>query len=157
MRTIILGLGNPILGDDGVGCKIAEEIGRRLTTISAQNIDVEPFYRGGIALMERLVDYDRAFLIDSIEGLGAEPGTIHRLGIDDLPTLTADSAHDASLKAALEMGKRLGVKLPASIVIFAVEIVPQVEFSENLSPKVQESVEKVVKMVIYELCSLMGK
>jgi hydrogenase maturation protease len=150
MRTIILGLGNPILGDDGVGCRIAEEIARRLSLEDTKDIDVEPFYRGGIALMERLVGYDRAFLIDSIEGLGGKPGVIHRLSLNDLPTMTADSAHDTSLKAALEMGERLGAKLPKTVLIFAVEIAPQLEFSEILSPNIEERVEEVAKLVIAE-------
>jgi hydrogenase maturation protease len=151
MRTIILGLGNPILGDDGIGCRIAEEIARRLHTEAIKDIEAEPFYRGGIALMERLVGYDRAFLIDSIEEFGGKPGAIHRLSLNDLPTMTADSAHDTSLKAALEMGERLGVKLPKTVLIFAVEIAPQTEFSGKLSSAVEESVDKVVNLVLAEV------
>ena len=67
---------------------------------------------GGLALMERLVGYDRAIIVDAIRTRGGVPGILHRLTLDDLPTLHADSVHDASLAAALELGRRLGARLP---------------------------------------------
>ena len=147
MKTIILGLGNPILGDDAVGCRIVEELEKEKHTFSSNNISIEPFYRGGIALMERLVGFDRAFIIDSIQGLGGEPGTIHELSLSDLPTMTADSPHDTSLKAALELGKKMGAHLPSEIIIFAVEIKYSLDFSEILSPAVENSIPVVIKKV----------
>ena len=149
MRTIVLGLGNPILGDDAVGCRVAEALAPRLK--DKADIDVEPFYRGGIALMEQLVGYERAVIVDSIQGLGGEAGTIHRLTLEDLPTLYANSPHDASLKAALELGRSLGAALPSEIIIFAVEIQNQLDFSERLSPAIEASVTRLVERVLAEV------
>jgi hydrogenase maturation protease len=152
MRTIVLGLGNPILGDDGIGCRVAEELKRTVEAEgTSEQIDIEPFYRGGISLMERLIGYDRALIVDSIQGMGAEVGTIHRLSLDDLPTMTADSPHDASLKAALELGRQLNASLPEEILIFAVEIRYSTEFSESLSPLVEDSIEPLKRMLLQEL------
>jgi len=155
MRTIVLGLGNPILGDDGVGCRVVEELTQRLEIEErSRQIDIEPFYRGGISLMERLIGYDRALIVDSIQGMGGEVGTIYRLTMDDLPTMTADSPHDTSLKAALELGRHLNADLPKEILIFAVEIYYSTEFSESLSPPVEASVEPLKNMIIQELKNL---
>lgn len=154
MRTIILGLGNPIMGDDGIGCRIIEEIERKLADNVRENIAIEPFYRGGIALMERLVGFDQALIVDAIMGLGGEIGSIHRLTLDDLPTMTADSPHDTSLKTAIEMGSRLGTPLPSDIIIFAIEIKYSLEFSEELSPPVEASIQEVTQMVLAELAEL---
>jgi hydrogenase maturation protease len=148
MKTLIIGLGNPILGDDAVGCRIAEEVEKQLKAQGINNVEVEQFYRGGIALMERLIGYDRALIIDSIQGRGGLPGTIHHITLDDLPTLTADSPHDASLKAALELGRRLGAQLPEDIHILAVEIKSTLEFSEELSPPVEASVPQIIELAI---------
>jgi hydrogenase maturation protease len=146
MKTLVIGLGNPILGDDAVGCRVAEMVKTLLDLSHIENVEVEQFYRGGIALMERLIGYDRALIIDSIQGLGIEPGTIVQLTLDDLPTLTADSPHDTSLKAALNLGRQLGAQLPETIDILAVEIKSSLEFSEALSPAVKGSLTPMVEM-----------
>jgi len=167
--VLVLGLGNPILGDDGVGWRVveaAQEEWRRsaddrpLTVDHRQSsivnrqssaIEFDCFSLGGLALMERLVGYDRAVLVDAVRTQGGEPGAIYRLTLDDLPTLHANSAHDASLKAALALGRQLGAKLPDEIVIFAVEAVNLYDFSETLSPPVAASVERAAELVLAEL------
>jgi len=146
MKTLVIGLGNPILGDDAVGCRVAEILKTRLNLGYAADVEVEQFYRGGIALMERLIGYDQALIIDSIQGLGVEPGTIVQLTLNDLPTLTADSPHDTSLKAALDLGHQLGAQLPHRIDILAIEIISSLEFSETLSPVVKDSLTPMVDM-----------
>jgi hydrogenase maturation protease len=152
MRTIVLGLGNTILGDDGIGCRVAEELKQEIDVEKDSNrVEIEPFYRGGISLMERLIGYDRALIVDSIQGLGGKVGTIHRLSMDDLPTMTADSPHDTSLKAALELGHQLNASLPGEILIFAVEIRYSTEFSENLSAPVKASIAPLKQMIREEL------
>jgi hydrogenase maturation protease len=101
--------------------------------------------------MERLIGYDRAVLVDAIQTRGGEPGAIYRLTQDDLPTLHANSAHDASLKAALALGRQLGARLPEEIVIFAVEATNVLDFSESLSPSIAASVGRTAEMVVAEL------
>jgi hydrogenase maturation protease len=151
MRTIVLGLGNPILGDDGVGCRVAREVEKRLDGLTGLEIEIDQFFRGGIALMERLVGFNCAIIVDSIQGLGGLPGTLHRLTLDDLPTCNANSPHDASFKAALEMGRSLGAELPQEIVIYGVEIEAACDFLEELSSEVEAGVLPAVQAVLDEL------
>ncbi|MBI9044382.1 MAG: hydrogenase maturation protease [Anaerolineaceae bacterium] len=152
MQSIVIGLGNPILGDDGIGCRVAEEVEKRFDSRkNGDSVNITPFYRGGIALMELLVDYDRAIIIDSIQGMGVPLGTVKRLTIDDIPTMTADSPHDISLKGALTMGEALGVKLPSEIIIIGIESIYQIDFSEEFSPAIAESLEPAVELVLNEL------
>ena len=63
MKTMVIGLGNPILGDDGVGWKVAEEVRKQLPCDMSVNVDCLSV--GGISLMEHLIGYDRAILIDA--------------------------------------------------------------------------------------------
>jgi len=152
MHTIVLGLGNPILGDDGIGCRVVQEVETRVNGWASPNIEIEPFYRGGIALMERLVGYEKVVIVDSVQGLGGAPGMLLRLTLDQLPTSNyIDSPHDVSFKTALEMGRRLGAELPAEIVIFGVEIAPTSDFLEELSVEVAGSVEPAVLAVLDEI------
>jgi hydrogenase maturation protease len=106
-----------------------------------------------LALMERLIGYDRAVLVDVIQTRRGEPGAVYRLTLDDLPTRHADSAHDASLKAALALGRRLGAKLPVEIVIYAVEAAAVLDFREELSPLAAASVGRAAEMVLAELAN----
>ncbi len=167
--TLVLGLGNPILGDDGVGWRVveaAQEAWERRTDERPMTNDekassfvlrpssaVEFDYvsLGGLALMERLVGCDRAILVDAIQTRDGVPGAIYRLTLDDLPTLHADAVHDASLKAALTVGQQLGARLPQEIVVIGIEAVNLWDFSESLSPRVAASVGRAAEMVLAEL------
>jgi|YelNatPaOPRAMG01_1025707.scaffolds.fasta_scaffold01334_13 hydrogenase maturation protease len=140
MRTLVIGLGNPILGDDAIGWQVIEALKETLDREVSKRVEFETFSLGGVALMERLVGYDRALIVDALAGRPETAGTLHRLTLDDLPTLYADSTHDVSLKTALEMGHRLSVHLPQEIVILAVEIDPRWEFSEQMSPAVERAI-----------------
>jgi len=148
MKTIIIGLGNPILGDDAAGCRVAEAVEEQIKAMNCQDVEVEQFYRGGIALMERLIGYDQALIIDTVQGMGGPIGKIRSLTMDDLPTQTVDSPHDSTLKSALELGRQLGEKLPDKIDIIAVEIKSEFEFSEQLTPPVAEALPLLVNMAL---------
>ncbi len=145
---LVLGLGNPILRDDGVGWRVVEAL-QGCAAPDAAEFDCVAL--GGLALMERLVGYDRAILVDAIQTDGGVPGAVYRLGLDDLPTLHADAVHDASLKAALELGRSLGARLPSGIVIIAVEAVDVLDFGETLSPPVEAAVPIAASAVLAAL------
>ena len=68
-------------------------------------------YWGGLRLMEQMVGYDRAIVIDAIRS-GAPPGTIHRLATGDMPTQRSASSHDMNLPTALALGRQAGLRLP---------------------------------------------
>ena len=131
MRTIVVGLGNPILTDDGVGVLVAYEVDRCLKgNCSGDCPDPHPDIHvteasvGGLRLMELMVGFDRAILIDAYQGRdGAPPGTIYRMNLDDLRnasyTQHSASPHDTSVSTALDLGLSMGMHLPEKIDIFA--------------------------------------
>lgn len=146
MKSLIIGLGNPIMGDDAVGCKCAEAILAELSPSDLEDVEVDQFFRGGISLMERMIGYDRVLIIDSISGTGRKPGTVTPLTLADVPSYTVNSPHDESLKNAIDFGLTLGVHLPHQVDILAVEIEPKFEFSEKLSIPVNDSIRQVMNM-----------
>jgi hydrogenase maturation protease len=151
--VLVLGLGNPILRDDGVGWRVVEEAQVRCTCEMQRTSSVEfdCVSVGGLALMERLVGYDRAVLVDAIRTRDGRPGTVYRLSLDDLPTLNANAVHDATLKAALELGRRLGAELPDGVTIIAVEAADILSFGERLSPAVEAAVPEATELVLQTL------
>jgi hydrogenase maturation protease len=145
MRSLILGLGNPILGDDAIGLVVAEAL-RPLVVAPDVEIDVD--YWGGLRLMERLVGYDRAIIIDAIcSGLNP-PGTVLQLGPDDLPTHHSASAHDMTLPTALRLASTLGLHMPQTIIIIAIEAESTMDLGENLTPAVAAAVPQAANAVL---------
>jgi hydrogenase maturation protease len=147
MRTLVLGLGNPLLRDDRVGLLVARQLKDRL--IEAAGIDVDEDYHGGLRLMERLVGYDRAVVVDAIQS-GQAPGTIHRLQVDSRPTQRSASAHDVDLATALALGRQTGASLPSdeAIYLVAIEAKEVLDFGEELTPEVEQAIPRAVQLVL---------
>lgn len=153
MSTLILGLGNPILTDDGIGVLVAEEVRRQLPESSA--VDISEVSVGGLTLMESMIGYDRVILVDAFYGKTATPGRIRRMDLNDLrkisPTQHSASPHDASLITAYETGKSMGFPLPEEVIIYAVDVENISEFGEKPTPAVAAAVPKVVSAILNEL------
>ena len=148
MKTLIVGLGNPILGDDGVGWKVAEEVCKHLSDDS--RVDVECLSLGGISLMEHLIGYDRVVIVDAFE-TDAMAGSISVLKLSQLPNYSAyhiTNVHDTSLQKAMELGREMGAHLPEDVVIVGISTDRIHDFSEELSPPVARMVPCVVKIVL---------
>ena len=149
MKTIVVGLGNPILGDDGVGWQIARQVQQRCDFPS--NVDVDCLSVGGISLMERLIGYERAILIDSFVTNKNPIGTLLCCSLDELPNRALGhicSAHDTTLQNAIKIGQELGAQLPKEITVVAVEAQDVYDFSEQLSPTVAAAVPTAIQVII---------
>ena len=147
MRTLILGLGNPILRDDAVGLRVVQTL--RVLLPDRQDVDVEEDYHGGLRLMERLVGYDHAIIIDAIQ-TGAPAGTIHTLTPSGRPTQRSASPHDVDLPTALALGRQSGAHLPADkdILIIGVEAAEVLDFGETLTPAVEAAIPALIEAVL---------
>lgn len=171
MRIIIVGLGNPILGDDGVGWRVAEEVSRLsgiplgdaplpgLSPPKPDPVTIERYSLAGLSLMERLTGFERVILIDSLNTGGYPQGAVIHFTLADIDDLTyghSASAHDISLKNALKLGRRMGEPLPADehIHIVAVEAQHVYDFREELSPRIAEAVPAAAKKVIELLAQM---
>jgi hydrogenase maturation protease len=156
MKTIVVGLGNPILTDDGVGVKVAYALEDALTTNTIDDLTITEASVGGLRLMELMVGFDRAIIIDAIiSNNEKKPGTYQRLSLDDLrnisPTQHSASAHDTSLVTALEMGQQMGLHLPEQILIYAIEVENVNDFCEEPTPSVAEAIPIVTEVVLQEI------
>ncbi len=151
MRTLVLGLGNPILTDDGIGVYVVREVAARGLP---NDVDVQEACVGGLRLLEVIVGYDRLILVDAIQTRDGAPGQIYRLVPDDLhASLHAGSTHDLSFQGALAWGRRIGMALPAedAITIVAVEVEDVLTFGETLTPAVAVAVPLAAAAVLAEL------
>ena len=159
MKTLIIGLGNPILGDDGVGWVVAEEVGRQLKTRPTPlperdgGVEVDCASLGGLSLMERLTGSERVILVDAIFTGTKSAGSVSQFTLNELPDLGAGhsaSAHDTSLHNALQIGRSMDIPLPTdkNVLIVAIEAENVYDFSQELSPAVAAAVPIAVKKVL---------
>ena len=153
-KTLIIGLGNPIVADDSIGLRVAAELKSLLA--DRPDVDVTEDYWGGLRLMERMIGYERAIVIDAI-GTGAPPGTIHQLTTASMPTQKSASAHDVNLPTALAFGRRAGAHLPADedVRLIGIEAEDLINFSDQCTPAVAAAIPRAVRKVIQLLDSML--
>jgi hydrogenase maturation protease len=136
---LVVGLGNPILGDDGVGWRVIDELDR----VDHPGTSLQQACVGGISLMEIMVGYRRAIIVDAVLDPEAVPGSVWRRPLTDVETRIAshlDSSHDASLPAAISAGQAMGAQLPTDIEVVGIVISPEDTFRESLSEAVEAAV-----------------
>lgn len=158
-KTLVVGLGNPILTDDGVGVLVAREVAGRLNGALSKRVDVVEASVGGVRLMEMLVGYERVILVDALSpGMGEDPGGFRRMSLDDLESFTPTqhwaSAHDTNLITALKWGQTMQLPLPAEVIIYAVGAETLDVFSDHPTPTVSLAIPKVVEAVMDEIRTL---
>ncbi len=147
MKTLVMGLGNPILGDDGIGWVVANAVREHVP----EDVEVDCLSLGGLSLMERLIGYDRVIIIDSIQTRNGRIGQIFVFPLETLPDLSAGhttAAHDTSLQTAIQLGRQMGADLPADIKIVAIEAERVYEFSDALSPPIAAVVSTATAVVL---------
>jgi hydrogenase maturation protease len=147
--TVVVGVGNPVLTDDGVGLQVARIVGESLA--GRGDVAVRELCVGGLELMEALVGFDRAIIVDAMIA-GGLPGTIYRSTPEALfESRNTACAHNATLGGALELGRAVGLSLPATIEIFGIEPEDVSTFGETLTGRVAAAVPQVVDELLARL------
>ena len=146
MKTLILGIGNPIVTDDSAGLKIAQQIKER-----NPELEVIDTSEAGIALLDLIVGYDKLIIIDSIKTEKGNPGDLYQLELRDLkPSMDFTSSHGIGIATAFELGERLGYKMPKPVSIYAVEIKDNSTFAEECTQEVEERIPFITRQIIEE-------
>jgi hydrogenase maturation protease len=147
-KILVLGIGNPILCDDGVGIHVARHL---KSLIKDTNIIVDEAYTGGLCLVDILRGYTKSILIDAIKSPQDKNGTIKRLTLDDLPTTHSSNPHDMSLYTAIQLAEKMGDTLPQEIIIIGIAVNTPSCFGEELTPEINKSVPRAIRLVLDEL------
>lgn len=148
-KTLVIGLGNPILTDDGAGILAARLVAEQLPPNS--NVDVIELAVGGLSLMEAMVDYERVILLDALYAPDGLPGQVVQFSAGELPeTLNSASAHDVNLPTALRLGRDLGAKLPSTAAIQVVGVYAQevLTFGDTPTPLVAAAIPEMARLVL---------
>ena len=156
MKTIVIGVGNPILKDDGIGIHVANQLKQ---IVNRSDITIDEAMTGGMNLLDLILGYDKAILIDAVNIKNAKNGEVKRFLLSDFPSAHSNNPHDVSLLEALKLAERLGEKgIPNEIVIIGIVLkeIPYV-FGDKLSSKIAAAVPEAVNLTISELEKNMNK
>jgi len=149
MKTLVLGLGNPILSDDGVGHYVARALEEKL---NRPDVTVTQASVAGLDFLDLLTGYDKAIIIDTIQTRGGKTGKVYRLKPEAFDhTKNQSTPHHLNFATVLELGKRLNIPLPGKIVIYAVEADDVNTFSDKCTPEVAKVIPMVTDMVMREV------
>ncbi|HUT00105.1 MAG TPA: hydrogenase maturation protease [Candidatus Thermoplasmatota archaeon] len=151
MKTIVLGIGNPILRDDGAGIHVAHQLKHYVTD---QKVTIDEAYTGGMNLLDMMIGYDKAILIDTVNIADAKNGEVKRLTLHNSGnTCHSYNPHDISLQEALRLAEKLGEKnIPKEIIVIGIVVKElSIQFGEQLSENIQAAVPKAVEMTLHEL------
>ncbi len=149
MKTLVLGIGNPILSDDGVGIRIAQLLKER----HLRGVTVEELAASGLELLDAVQGYEKLVIVDAIQTKGGKPGQLHILAEKDFEkSIHGSSPHGINIATALALGRRLVPdRMPKEIVFFAIEAEDLINVSESLTPKVEKEIPRILEQIETEL------
>ena len=148
-KTVILGIGNILLSDEGVGVHIANEFAKM--DLPA-HVSVVEGGTDGFRLLNIITEADRLIIVDAVRG-GSEAGSIYRFDVDEVrncPSGFKTSVHQIGILEVIDLSGLIG-KTPHTTVV---GIEPKsLEMSMDLSPDIREKVPKIIELVLEELKS----
>jgi hydrogenase maturation protease len=146
-KTVVLGIGNILLSDEGVGVHIANELARMALP---PEVSVVEGGTDGFRLLNIITETDRLIIVDAVRG-GSEPGSIYRFDVGEVrncPSGFKTSVHQIGILEVIDLSGLIG-KTPHTTVI---GIEPKsFEMSMDLSPEIREKVPKIIELVLNEL------
>ncbi|MDD2309635.1 MAG: hydrogenase maturation protease [Desulfuromonadaceae bacterium] len=152
--TVIIGMGNPQLSDDGVGLAVAMAVAERLR--QHMTLTVTELNTGGIRLMEAMAGFKRAVVVDAMLS-GAPPGTVQRFDPKDfVTTKNTFSSHDTDFATAYDLGRMAGVSLPEQVSFWGIEAREFDLFGERFTAEVAAAVPVAVERIVAQITEWEG-
>ncbi|MBM4326097.1 MAG: HyaD/HybD family hydrogenase maturation endopeptidase [Deltaproteobacteria bacterium] len=151
-KIAVLGVGNILLTDEGIGVRVVEELGHRYAF--PENVQLVDGGTQGLWLMSTIHESDHLIVVDAVLNRG-EPGTLYRLEREDLPKgiRAKQSAHDSDLVEALNLCRLLDMG-PKSVVVVGVEPEDIRTVGIELTPTLAGKMDEIIDRVLEELKTL---
>ena len=147
MKTLVLGMGNPILSDDAVGLALVEILKKRI-----HRVDVAGSAMIGLSLFDLIIGYDTIFIIDAMTSKGGRTGEWKKIGTDGgCGTLHLFSSHGLNIFELMELGVRCGLPMPRLAAVYGIEIGNDVAFAESISPELSEKLPAIAQEIMGDM------
>ena len=139
----VLCLGNELLGDDALGCVVADQ----LRQFASPDVDICCTPESGLHLLDRALGVRRLVVIDTVQTGNAPAGTIYQFLDSELPRVHGASPHYVGLCEAVALARELGLHVAEEVIILAVETVDCLTLGAAMSPQVSSTVPQLVNIV----------
>lgn len=151
-KTLVLGLGNELYGDDGVGIHVVRKLRHDLEAMKKtskwlKNVEFEECSLSGLALLDVIVGYNTLIIVDTIKKSNPVTGKVLLLEEKDLRHIPGPSPHYVSVPQTLEIGKKVGLKVPSRIKIIAVEAKNMYSLGEGLTKEMTKAIPGIMQKV----------
>lgn len=147
-KALIIGVGNILKGDDGLGVRVAEILSQKELP---PGVEVEEVGTPGLDLLYSFEGWQKVIIVDAVQ-MGEQPGTWRRFSPQDVKLIAGGeglSLHETDIPSVLELAQALNL-LPDELVIYGVE--PQdLTFVERLSPPVEAIINVVAEQILSEI------
>ena len=153
-RILVLGLGNNILSDDGVGLCVVRQVRQQLQ--DKKGIEVRETSEMGLSLLDFVAGFDDLILVDAIQTNQAAPGFVHEMDGADLKILPGGSPHFLGVGEMLALGRQLGLPVPSRVKVLAIEVEDPFTLATNLTSAVQEALPSIIERVLQTITESTG-
>ena len=155
-NLIVLGMGNTLLGDDGIGIYVARELEKRISP--HVGICFEYVTWGGFRIIDVLQNFKHAIVIDAINTNDKPEGYIHVLDHNELlHSIRMVSFHDINFATAVEFASMLNIAMPESIYVYGIEVRNIETFKEGLSSLAKKAADRCIEMVMKRIGNINRK
>lgn len=153
-KTMVLGIGNEILTDDGIGPHLIKKLPG---VLGRTDIRYSVACCGGLDVMEYFQGYKKVIVIDAIRTPDGKPGNVYHFTLSDFrETSNLSNLHDVSFITALHLGNILEMELPSDLHVIAVEIIEDREFSESLTPELERKFPEILNKITELIRTITG-
>jgi hydrogenase maturation protease len=154
MATAILGFGNPVRSDDGVGCMVIDELKKRLGE-TPDGISLIDMGTSAFEVLFQLKGHERIILVDGVINTGEPDGTLYRLPASAVNASIQEDPmvflHSLKWDQALSYAKKiLGAEYPDDISVYLISV-SNTRLDLGISDAVQQAGKKVTDLILEEL------
>lgn len=158
MKTLILGLGNELYGDDGVGLEVIRQLENRpaLEKLKQKHpLTLEASNLTGLKLLDIITGYDVLIIIDTIKTSQPHTGRIKVLDGSQLRHIPGPSPHYVSIPQMINLGREVGLPMPRVVKIIAVEAKDIYHLGEGLTPEMQAAIPRIIQTLTQVLTEVL--
>lgn len=155
MKAVILGVGNTIVRDDGVGIHISRILKKSL---HHPDVEIKETFSSGMTYIDMLEGFDLAFIIDSIKLENDDIGKLYKIEEGEIEyKKNPQSLHLFTLWDAVSLGRKIGLKMPDKIIVYAVNVLDNITFDDSFSPEIQNAVQSISKDIKKDIQKYISK
>jgi hydrogenase maturation protease len=149
----VIGIGNTLMGDDGVGVRVAEEL---LAAGVGPGAEVVVGSVAGMSLVGHLLDSRHVIFVDAIDA-GDEPGSIFRFDPDDVgvSNLRSNTIHGMSVSYLVTSARMSGAR--PDVIVYGVQVADVSCCPDMLSPPVEDAAVRVIELVAEEVAGILAR